>query len=596
MLLVFILPLFIPLKPIQTLSASYLAGFNNSFATVAAAGLSVLVFAATLWFRRRGLPPGWSGDGPGQPLGGVFIAGVVLVSAAVLTVCAWLVAASHMRYLGDAGYIIEQATVKRDTGRAIYSQLEFAYGPLLLLPEIWLSRILHCSMTAAYYATFVLESSLGLCMLAYVLNELPIRGSLRKAALVLLAIGAITPHLGLNYTFFRFVTPLAVLLFATRSRSLPRCILLLSLGELLAVLISPELGLAMAVGVGVFGLLRAWAEGWRWLLAAVVPLAVLGTLLLTLGRPFLHMAATFSRGALSLPVGPYPHILIFVFALVWLVPFGLGRFARLRELSGSRLLALYAASLAFLPAALGRCDPLHVLFDGVGILVLSLIVVSGSSRRGRLAWLAAIAVLVFWNHYVNERLFALRNAEVLRQSLMPRLPTPLARDVVKVVGMRRKDVADILAQKRSPDFYLDEAQLNRLVGDAPIATPLDIPPSVEDQLKRTHHYDPGYYAFWVDMMNPVTEQRSIRDLNACPWLLLPRLWSSDNPHTPQLVAEFQGFRLPYRTRNSSGYVPGQLFAQNLRQRWILVQSFGPYALYKQRQTPSDGSAPGQTAR
>ena len=580
-LLVFIVPLFVPMKPVQTISPSYLAGFNNTFATLAAATLSVLVFLLTLWFRWRGFALPRLAATRNERLRGGFIAAVVLASAAVLAVCAWLVTASHLRYLADAGYFIEQATVRRDTGRALYTQLEFAYGPLLLLPEIWLSQLLHCSMTAAYYVTLVLESSLGLLMLAFVLNEVPMRASLRKPAFVLLAIGAITPHLGLNYTFFRFVSPFAVLLFATRSRSVWRCALLLSVGEVFVVLISPELGLAMAVGVMTFGLLRAWGEGWRWLLTAILPIAVLGTLLLTLGVPFLHMAATFSRGALSLPVGPYPHILVFLFALVWLVPFGMARYAPLREPLGSRLLALYAISLAFLPAALGRCDPLHILFDGVGVLVLSLMGLSGSSKRSRLAWLAAIAVLVAWNHFVNERLFVSRSAEVMRQTFVPHLPKPVAATLVKVAGNYRKDLGEVLGQRPSTDFYLDEAQLNRLVGNAPVVTPIEIPLSLENQLKRTHHYDPGYYAFWVDMMNPAAEQRSIRDINACTWMLLPRVWRSDNVHTTQWLHLFQGLKLPYRTRHTAPYDAGLAFEQNLEQHWIPVQSFGQYVLYRQ---------------
>ena len=40
--LIFVLPLFVPMKPIQTVSVSYLAGFNNSVALFGAVGLSLL--------------------------------------------------------------------------------------------------------------------------------------------------------------------------------------------------------------------------------------------------------------------------------------------------------------------------------------------------------------------------------------------------------------------------------------------------------------------------------------------------------------------------------------------------------------------------
>ena len=589
-LVIFILPLYVPVKPILAVSASYLAGFNNSVAIYGAAGLSALVFLITLILRERG-PDAYLGDDYAR-LTGRFVASVVGASASVLALLSWIVAASQNRYLGDAGYIIEQATVRRDTGRALYTQLEFAYGPLLLLPEVWLSRLLHCSMTTAYYITFVIESSLGLLMLAWILNELPIRTSLKQAGLAILAFGAITPHLGLNYTFFRMISPLAVLLFATRGRVLWRCLLLLTAGEILELLISPELGLAMSIGVLTFGFLRAWQEGWRWLATAIVPVGVLATLLLTFGRPYLVMAATFSSGGLSLPVGPYPHILILVAALVWLVPVGLARIVGLRDPGSARLLAFYAASLALMPAALGRCDPLHVLFDGIGILVLSLIEVSRTSRRVRLGWAACLLVLALWNHYVNLGVFEVRSAAVLRQTVMRPLPRLLRKPVARILSHGKPYVRGLLLAPAKAEYHLDTSILNGIVGSAPVVTPIDISPAVEDDLKQSHHYSPTYYAFWVDMMNPTGEHRSIEDTNRFQWMLLPSDFEGGGQQLPRDLWYFQGVQIPYRQRKPILYYPGTAFVQNLKDRWAAVQTFGPYTLYRQKdlQQPEPGSS------
>ena len=580
-LLIMVLPLYVPAKPIQTVSASYLAGFNNSVAIAAAALLSVAVLLLSLWVWRGTTREGdasWAG--PRMSRG--FVASVVTVSAVVLGICGWLVAASHMRYLGDAGYIIEQATVRRDTGRALYAQLEFAYGPLLLMPEVWLSELLHCSMTFAYFVTLVVESSLGLMMLAYVLNELPIRTRLRQVALVLFALGAITPHLGLNYTYFRFVSPFAVLLFATRRRSLWASVVLLSAGEVVELLISPELGLALAVGVGVYGVLRAWQAGPRWLAVAAVPVATVGLLLATLGRPYLRMAAMFSKGALNLPVGPYPHVLVFLFAAIWLVPSMLGRWFGPHESGSSHVLAVYAMGLAFLPAALGRCDPLHVMFDGIGMLVLSLVAISASSARMRNVWIVCLAVLVVWNHYVNDRLAARRTGEVLQQTLMPHTPASLKGALVKVLSLHRPDVAAELASPPKPDVQLDTPAWRELTGHQKVATPFEVSPAVEAELSRRGQFDPSYYAFGVDVLNPAAEQRTITEVNADKWLLLPADLVVENVHTPQELAVMQGYRVPYRTRHAMPYMPRAAFAENLREHWMAVQQVGPYMLYSHK--------------
>ena len=587
-LLIFVLPFAVPPQGIASVSVSYLAGFNNRVAVFAAAGLSVAVFLFYGWTRRGNEVSDRLSRAEGLREG--FVGAVVGVSALLLSLGGWCVATSHMRYLGDAGYIIEQSTVRQEYGRALYTGIEFAYGPLLLLPQVWLSDLLHCSMTAAYFAVLVVESSLGLLMLAYVLNALPIRPSLRNAGLVLLALGAITPHLGLNYTYFRFASPFAALLFATKERGLWRCTLLLAAAEAFELLISPELGLALAVGIVLFSGLRAWEQGRRWLLAMAVPLGVLAALLLTFGRPYLRMAQSFSQGALNLPLGPYPHLLVLLFALVWLVPSGLGQMLPWRNLLSARVLAVYGTGLAMMPAALGRCDPLHVVFNGVGVLVLSLVAVSRSSRPVRLAWVAAMGVLVGWSLLVNQRPFELRTAEVLRQAVMPRVPAALARPVVHLLGWKRADLAAVLSQPPQPEFHLDTAALEALVGAAPVSTPFEVSPAVEGDMIRSHHYSPGYYAFGVDVHSAGSEGRWIQEIDAGRWMLLPANWAGDNPHTLAHLAMLQGFSLPFRQRRAPLFVPNVGFRANLESRWVPVRSFGPYMLYEQR--PGPGCAEG----
>ena len=583
--LIFVLPLFIPLKQLPIVSASYLAGFNNSVAVIAAVGLSLVFFALTWWAQRTPVPAALAGE-PEQRLSTRLVAGVVIVYAVLLSAFCYLVALSHDRYLRDAGYIIEQATVRRDTGRALYTQIEFAYGPLLLQPVIWLSHLLHGSITAAYYMTFVAEACLGLLLLAYVLNELPIRGNLRKPAFFLLALGAITPHLGLNYTLFRFVSPFAVLLFATRSRSPWRCAALLAAGEILELLISPELGLAMAAGVLTFGLMRTWQGGRSWLATALLPLLALALLLLALGHSYLGSAASFSRGALNLPVGPYPHLLVLLFALVWLVPAGLGWRVARGDPQSSRLLAFYVTALAFMPAAMGRCDPLHVFFNGVGIWALSLVAVSASSPKPRRAWLASLAVLVLWNHFVNERLFEYRTVWVFRQTAMPYLPKPLQKALIATVAFRNSGAGDILAHSIDPEVHLNTAELGRIVGDGAVATPLEISPLVEAQLAQTKHHCPAYYAFWVNMVDPLAEQRSIQEADRCGWMLLPAHWVVREVQRPGDLYMFQGLRLPYRERHPVPYLAGAAFTSEVKQHWTAVQKFGPYLLYEHKDPDS----------
>lgn len=576
-LLLFVLPLLLPMSPVVSESASYRAGYNNTAATYAAIGLSVLIFLVA--GHRKRVNQSSSASAPQTPLNKQFVSAVLAASALVYAACGFIVTTSHIRYLGDAGYIIEQATVRLDTGRQLYSQIEFAYGPLLLLPTVWLSRFLHLSVPAAYFTTLVLESTLGLLMVVYLLNAMPIRTDLKRPALLLLALGAITPHLGLNYTFFRFASPFAMLLFGFRRRTAVQCAIALAAGEALVLLTSPELGLAMAAGLVTFGLLCPWQSNWRWAATVVAPLLTLVVFLITLGQPFFHMVKQFSAGALNLPIGPYPHILIFLPALLWFVPFGLGRLVGMGDLPAETMSALFVTAVALTRAALGRSDPLHVFFDGFGIILLSLVVASRSAPRTRTAWIAAFSVLVVWTQYVNQRQFLTRTKYALAQAIAPSLLH--VNDTRHVLPSRIEQHLRLLASLPERTYALAPSLLSGLSASGScVSSPLEISPTVEQQLRSARLYAPGYYAFGVDAINTTAEERMVNDANQCNWMLLPSHLDFTDLNTTKTLRYLQGVPLPYRERYKPHYLPGQVFLSNLSAKWVPLRVDGPYTLYR----------------
>lgn len=579
-LLVFVLPLLVSTPPASTISASYVSGFNNRVAIVSAVALSLAMLLLAWWQRdgSREVEPKAEPVFPRLPRG--LVASVVIATAALQGFAGWVIVQAHGRNLGDAGYIIEQATVRADTGRALYTQIEFAYGPLFLYPEIWLHRLLGCSISAAYFGLLVLQSALGLLMVAYILNTLPIRDGLRKGTFLCLAFAAITPHWGMNYTLFRFASPMFALLWATRVRAPWRCAMLLTAGVLLELSISPELGLALAAGVLTFGAVRTLQSGWRWAVAGLLPLAALAGALLTLGRPYLRMASIFTRGALNLPVGPYPHVLLFLVALIWLVPRMLGRRIDLDDDRSATLLACYAVAIAFVPAALGRCDPLHVMFNGTGLWVLAPMAFEASRARFRVAWIAALAFVALWDHRVNDRLFQFQDMVMLRKAILDRLP-PKTHDRLASVLAHHNPYRQFLLSRAAPvEQPVGLAQLRHFVGHTPVVTPAEISPDVELELRQAHLYSPGFFAFWSDTMNDATEQRIVDSVNAHEWMLLPASWEQGYLQLPRDTGLFQGLNLHYRQRKPVLYCPGALFNADLQEHWTLVWSFGSYLLYK----------------
>jgi len=578
-LAVFVLPLHVPVAFQPAISASYVAGFNNRVASLAAAAVGGCVLLWS-WFRSRGEKVDHLRDTTSDRISLRFAAAVIILTCIFFAVAGWIVAASHLRYLADAGYFIEQTSSHAEYGGALYTQLEFAYGPLLFYPTILIHGVLHCGWMTAYFLTLALDQSVGLALLTYVLNELPIRGGDRRIGFVLLAIGALNPIFGLNYTFLRFITAFAILLFATRTQSLARTMTLLVAGEVLLLGISPEQGFAFVVGTVAFAGLQALRSGAKGLLVAVAPLLGAGIFLLLAGRSYLYTLHSFAKGALSLPVAPYPHLLIFLFAVVWLIPFAVGQSLGSSEPLGVRMAACYALGIGLLPAALGRCDPLHVFFNGAGLLVLSLVAIRSGPRGMRAAWLAALQLFVAWQQWVNNRLLLDRSADTVRIAIMPYVPSRLRESLlthlpVGLAGQFRPSPDDA-------DDRLDIAALEQQVGSALVATPLEVEPSIEAALKRSHHYRPDYYAYGVDLFSAPAEARKIADMNEAQWALLPT--NPDEPfiETPQTLDGVQGFTFPYRARNPIPFYPGRAFAENLKTHWIPSKTLDAYTLYKRR--------------
>ena len=576
-LAVFLLPLHVPLEFQPAVSASYVAGFNNRAASLTAAAIGGCVLL-WVWYKSRGEKP--DDNTTRDRIGPRFAAAVIALTCIFFAAGGWLVAASHLRYLADAGYFIEQMSSHAEYGGALYTQLEFAYGPLLFYPTILLHAALYCGWMTAYFLTLAFDQSLGLALLAYVLNELPIRGRDRRISLVLLAIGALNPIFGLNYTFLRFITAFAILLFATRTQSLSRTMVVLVAGEVLLLGISPEQGFAFLIATVAFAGLQAWRSGAKWLLVAAAPALGAGVFLLLAGRSYLYMLHSFAKGALSLPVAPYPHLLIFLFAVVWLIPFAIGRSLGSNEPMGVRMAACYALGIGLMPAALGRCDPLHVFFNGAGLLVLSLAAIRLRPRVQRMAWLAALMLFIGWQQWVNNLLLFDRSIDTVRLAIMPQVPAPLRESVLKHLPADR--ASQLRPSPDDADDQLDIAALEQEVGSALVATPIEVEPSIEAELKRSHHYRPDYYAYGVDLFSAPAEARKIADLNEAQWALLPT--NPDEPfiETPDKLDGVQGLTFPYRAKNPVPFYPGFAFAENLNVHWTAVKTLDAYTLYKRR--------------
>jgi hypothetical protein len=278
------------------------------------------------------------------------------------------------------------------------------------------------------------------------------------------------------------------------------------------------------------------------------------------GWPYLNRVGGSAHGLYSFPVEPLPFILVFLFALVWMVPVCLARFFRQRRAEAPMLAGLYLMSLALLPAAFGRADPAHVYWNGLSVLLLSAVAISSRPRWQQIVWGACLAIVILWMCNINRQVNWWEMKPVLRAEAAS------FRDVVE--GRRPRRI-----QQDEEGFSLQSLQA--IVGHNPVATPLQIPLQVEESLRASGQYTPSFYNFSFT----AAEDRWIQDFNESKWALLPAGEKYEHVERPEDLGGVLGLRLPYRSRRPV-FVTGVRFAQNLAENWKVRGVVGNYLVYE----------------
>jgi hypothetical protein len=520
----------------------------------------------------------------------------LVLTTAVLCFCmvgflSYLIAISRQP-LADGGYFIRQISMHVDYGRKLYDQIELPYGPLLFYGPVMVHALLsplRASISTAYYITLVIEHVIGLLFVVYVLNRLPI---LRKWKIVFLLLCLMLTYpfvVGLNCTFFRFVLPIAFLVLAgrqTRPWPFSAC---LFVGQAASLALSPEMGFAFIAGSIAYAAYYLVTAGRAWLVAVIAPLAATAAFLLLADAGYLRMLKLFARGIANFIVEPNPYVLVFLFALVWLVPLTLARFFREARPEAPMLGALYVFSVALLPVAFGRDDPGHVFFDGFGIYLLSLVAISEVRLRQQVAWMTCVALVLTWTAWVDDRAFlpvwrARINYDTShwQDDGLMRAAHAFTRELSPAAERRLFPVGTADYADYQP---FDLRSLKAIVGSDPVALPLSVPLPVEEALKRSGQFIPTFYDYDWSVLDASAEDRQINEMNTARWALLPQGPIKMYTETPSNVEAFLGHRLPYHSpyrMKREPYVIGRRFQENLQANWQLYGEVGRYQVYRRR--------------
>lgn len=528
-LLIFVLPWHVPVKgPIE--SESYTFGFSNVTAHV-----GVALTLAALFGVRLLIPELSARD---RDMVSQFIAppercsflmrttSLACILVTLLVVGGWW-NLLPFGYFGESTYFLTRLDMMT-LGQVPFRDFGFHYG----LAMLWIPYCLHqaslgfLAMDTAYILTVLLFFAAGIMAVAHILRCLNLPDRVRALLLIVASLATLNIMLGVMYTALRFIYPVwavFVLFGFLKSSSKQKAWFSSFFLAFFGLFISPDSGLVTCLAF-IAGFLRLWKTGDTrapLLLSSVV--AALVACMCLFSFDYFNMILSFGGGAGNFPIFPAPYILALLISAFWLLPqiasVGWSGGGGIAPMSISLLFALGL----FLPASLGRCDPGHVLFNGLGIFLLAvaaaiyqrsrpMILVTGAS--------ALVALLTteisFWSHYGGLVGNALKTREAIAAN---QSQVQLAEWLVQSQLAEDRISSRFDWQKRMP-FSPDLLELLRYNA---IATPVGVTEDIDRFLKVSGRYVPEYFVPpFAGAFTPMATERRIALLDNSNVLLVPQ--------------------------------------------------------------------------
>ena len=573
----------------RLMSASYAFGFNNGIAVI---GLGLLLGLVTvvrlLWRTPSELPVTFP---PEQAAGNCRATTITFTVAcflyAGLTLALFLYNnQSAPSLMWETRHFLHRTWLMNVYGLRPYTDFSAEYGPILIYTPLWtywLLKPLGGSYEGAYFLCHFFLNVAGLWCADYVFSRATMPDRARAIGLGVIAVAGFAPYMGLNGVLIRYLCPFASLLLGHRAISRvwakwPGVASWLATASIVSgllaanVLLSPEVGVSFAIAWLSYVILAA-RRGYGVLVASLC--AFLVTVLICwrfLPADYYGSLLRFSEGANNLPLLPAAHLVFYSVTMFMVVPpllaAGVAKTNALDAPAAPLCGALGVLSLVMAAGALGRCDPPHVLFYGMGASILLMIRIANLSWRGFVAYIAGYAaVFVVLLQLINLRVF------------YGVLPKELLSSHV-VTSLRRGFKA---AASTGPTNPLALAELDKYPHLAlPFATFGD--PAIEKYVVLRGQLQPEYYMAIVGVYSPAALQRKLSDLAKADYLLVPERFLEEPKASPcqdYRVSLKRWFLYPVRLPcRAEPLDPGAVVSSFISQHYSVVAQAGHWAVLR----------------
>lgn len=395
---IFSLPRLVPTSP--SASDSYIFGYNNRIGI-----LLLLFFLALGVILTRGFNLNQTSQREDRQLPRWMLP-VSLVLVALGCSSMYLLAGRYHGF-GESFYLIDRIALLAQ-GRLPYRDFEFVYGPAQLYGPLFLHRLLPLNLPDAYYLFWALSYLTGAYLLFKCIDGLPFPTPSKPAIFAMVFAAGLFAiiRMGTNYTFLRYALPLYLVVKLNARFRDPRTtrilldLLLSSCFCALLVLSSPETAVAFAFTSACIVLFcRRIALSRKALVAALLLFAYGAIFAAALKLHVLDAMLADGGGAISFPIVPGLTTLVY-FAALFITACWLYR-SFFNRATDDPTLGLLFYSIPVIAAALGRCDPSHVFWNGLATFLTSLLYIS-LFRKAWPVYASAFLLFVFLAPNLSE--------------------------------------------------------------------------------------------------------------------------------------------------------------------------------------------------
>jgi hypothetical protein len=349
--LIFTLPYAFPVKP--AVSVSYVVGYSNraAFALLIGGSLLFAVLSAGKLAKQEAVDSRLSTRT-------LLLAEVFVVSLLGLRI--W------SGPLGSEGDYVLHRQQLLVAGRHLYTQMDYLYGPLLIMPGFWIKRLFHMAATTGYLISLMSLWIIGTWMLWFAVRSITL--SFRNRSLLFAAVLAIeavyTSVEGTHYTpVRRFVSAASACVIYQvfrRTQNAWKTAAVAVAAVAVCLCVSPEQAIGVAAGTfSWMGLCRLRRRaGFSWGAIAFFGVGVAAAAAIAVRAGMFAEFRAFAEGGFAFPLlATGTNCLILLIYLAGIV-------AAFKSLldgqeSSSNTMLLCLVGMALLPSALGRCDIAH---------------------------------------------------------------------------------------------------------------------------------------------------------------------------------------------------------------------------------------------